>query len=89
MPLAGLDKWRETLGLILSNRSADDVRALNSLGNLLSSYGRAEAAHICFLFARSATVFGGLDDPLSNFVLVGADHRRQAEQFAKETEPCC
>ncbi len=84
--LAGLDKWRETLGLILSNRSVDDIRALNSLGNLLSSYGRAEAAHICFLFARNATVFGGLDDPQSNFVLVGADHRRQADQFAKETE---
>ncbi|KXH49950.1 COPII coat assembly protein SEC16 [Colletotrichum simmondsii] len=82
----GLDKWRETLGLVLSNRSTDDIRALNALGNLLSSYGRAEAAHICFLFARKATVFGGLDDPASNFVLVGADHKTQGEQFAKETE---
>ncbi|KAF9880985.1 COPII coat assembly protein sec16 [Colletotrichum karsti] len=82
----GLDKWRETLGLVLSNRSTEDVRALNALGNLLSSYGRAEAAHICFLFARTATVFGGLDDLTSNFVLVGADHKTQGEQFAKETE---
>ena len=84
--LAGLDKWQETLALILSNRSVDDIRALNSLGDLLSEYGRAEAAHICFVFARHATVFGGLDDPKSNFVLVGADHRRQASQFAKDTE---
>ncbi|KAK3939565.1 Sec23-binding domain of Sec16-domain-containing protein [Diplogelasinospora grovesii] len=83
----GLDKWRETLGLILGNRSPDDARAINSLGNLLSSYGRAEAAHICFMFARSHTVFGGLDDPNSSFVLVGSDHKRQAEQFAKEIEP--
>jgi hypothetical protein len=83
----GLDKWRETLSLILSNRSADDTRAMNSLGSLLSSYGRAEAAHICFIFARNQAVFGGLDDPNSNFVLVGSDHRRQAEQFAKEAEP--
>ncbi|OHW91073.1 COPII coat assembly protein sec16 [Colletotrichum incanum] len=82
----GLDKWRETLGLVLSNRSPEDIRALNALGNLLSSYGRAEAAHICFLFARKATVFGGLDDTASNFVLVGADHKTQGEQFAKETE---
>ncbi|GKT40740.1 COPII coat assembly protein sec16 [Colletotrichum spaethianum] len=82
----GLDKWRETLGLVLSNRSPEDIRALNALGNLLSSYGRAEAAHICFLFARKATVFGGLDDIASNFVLVGADHKTQGEQFAKETE---
>ncbi|KAL0943868.1 COPII coat assembly protein SEC16 [Colletotrichum truncatum] len=84
--IEGLDKWRETLGLILSNRSTEDIRALNALGNLLSSYGRAEAAHICFLFGRMATIFGGLDDAASNFVLVGADHKTQGEQFAKETE---
>ncbi|KAI1469719.1 Sec23-binding domain of Sec16-domain-containing protein [Daldinia caldariorum] len=84
--LAGLDKWRETLGLILSNRSFGDAQALRSLGNLLSGYGRAEAAHICYIFARNCAVFGGLDDPNVNFVLVGADHRRQADQFAKETE---
>ncbi|KAI1414604.1 Sec23-binding domain of Sec16-domain-containing protein [Hypoxylon sp. FL1857] len=84
--LAGLDKWRETLGLILSNRSFGDGQALKSLGNLLSGYGRAEAAHICYIFARNCAIFGGLDDPNVNFVLVGADHRRQADQFAKETE---
>ncbi|KAI0169634.1 Sec23-binding domain of Sec16-domain-containing protein [Hypoxylon sp. FL1284] len=84
--LAGLDRWRETLGLILSNRSFGDAQALGSLGNLLSGYGRAEAAHICYIFARNCAVFGGLDDPNVNFVLVGADHRRQADQFAKETE---
>jgi hypothetical protein len=83
----GLDKWRETLSLILSNRSADDTRAMKSLGELLSSYGRAEAAHICFIFAKNQAIFGGLDDPKSNFVLLGSDHRRQVEQFAKETEP--
>ncbi|KAL1896565.1 vesicle coat component [Sporothrix stenoceras] len=84
--LAGLDKWRETLGLILSNRSVDDVQAINSLGNLLSGYGRAEAAHVCFLFSRSVTAFGGLDDPAAQFVLLGADHKRQADLFAKETD---
>lgn len=84
--MEGLEKWRETLTLVLSNRSTGDAQALNSLGNLLSGYGRAEAAHICFLFARSATVFGGLDDPRSQFVLIGADHRTQSQQFFKETE---
>jgi len=85
--IEGLDKWRETLGLILSNRSVGDAQSINSLGNLLSGYGRAEAAHICYMFARHQTIFGGLDDPASNFVLVGSDHKRQAEQFAKEIEP--
>ncbi|KAJ6438299.1 COPII coat assembly protein SEC16 [Purpureocillium lavendulum] len=82
----GLDKWRETVTLILSNRSSDDVRGLNALGKLLSSYGRAEAAHICFMFSRSLSVFGGLDDPNVDFVLLGSDHQRQSDQFAKETE---
>lgn len=82
----GLDKWRETLTLVLSNRSSEDIRGLHALGKLLSSYGRAEAAHICFIFSRSLSVFGGLDDSNSDFVLVGSDHRRQSDQFAKETE---
>ncbi|CAG8959396.1 hypothetical protein HYFRA_00001294 [Hymenoscyphus fraxineus] len=83
----GLDRWRETLGLVLSNRSIDDVQALKALGKLLSGYGRAEAAHICFLFARSVSAFGGIDDPLSNIVLVGSDHLRQPYEFDKEMEP--
>ncbi|KAG5971223.1 hypothetical protein E4U58_000139 [Claviceps cyperi] len=82
----GLDKWRETLTLVLSNRSSDDIRGLNALGKLLSSYGRAEAAHICFIFSRSLSMFGGLDDANSDFVLLGSDHKRQSEQFAKEAE---
>ncbi|KAL5604084.1 uncharacterized protein BROUX77_004270 [Berkeleyomyces rouxiae] len=85
--LDGLNKWRETVALILSNRSSDDLRALVALGDLLIGYGRAEAAHVCFLFAKSAAVFSGLDDPRANFVLVGADHRGQVDQFAKEIEP--
>ncbi|EPE02287.1 copii coat assembly protein sec16 [Ophiostoma piceae UAMH 11346] len=84
--LAGLDKWCETLSLILSNRSTDDVQAIHSLGNLLAGYGRAEAAHVCYLFSRSVTVFGGLDDPAANFVLLGADHKGQVDSFAKETD---
>lgn len=84
--LDGLDKWRETLSLVLSNRSTDDIQGLNALGSLLSSYGRAEAAHICFIFGRHSSIFGGLDDPNANFVLIGADHRQQSDQFAKETE---
>lgn len=84
--LDGLDKWRETLCLILGNRSPNDPRALLALGELLSNYGRAEAAHICFIFGRQVSIFGGLDDPRSNFVLVGADHKREGEQLFKDTE---
>ncbi|KAH8682816.1 Sec23-binding domain of Sec16-domain-containing protein [Tricladium varicosporioides] len=83
----GLDRWRETLGLVLSNRSVDDIQALNALGKLLSGYGRAEAAHICFLFARHLSIFGGVDDPTASIVLVGSDHLRQPYEFDREMEP--
>ncbi|CAG8296949.1 unnamed protein product [Penicillium nalgiovense] len=73
--LEGLDKWRDTLGLVLSNRSSEDHQALFSLGHLLTSYGRTEAAHVCYIFSRAA-VFGGPDDPNANIALLGADHQR-------------
>ena len=82
----GLDKWQETLTLVLSNRSPNDIRGLRALGNLLADYGRAEAAQICFIFSRQISVFGGIDDPNANIVLVGSDHRQQSDHFAKETE---
>jgi COPII coat assembly protein SEC16 len=85
--LDGLDRWRETLSLVLSNRSPEDVQAIHALGKLLSGYGRAEAAHICFLFSRGYSVFSGVDDPLSNIVLLGSDHLRQPYEFDKELEP--
>ncbi|EHK26731.1 SEC16 protein [Trichoderma virens Gv29-8] len=84
--MEGLDKWRETLTLVLSNRSADDIRGLNALGKLLSSYGRAEAAHICFMFSKQISVYGGFDDPNVDFVLLGSDHRQNSHQIAKDTE---
>ncbi|KAJ5242136.1 uncharacterized protein N7469_000463 [Penicillium citrinum] len=73
--LDGLDSWRDTLGLVLSNRSSEDSQALLALGRLLASYGRVEAAHICFMFSGAA-IFGGADDPQTNIVLLGVDHQR-------------
>lgn len=84
--MEGLDKWRETLTLVLSNRSADDIRGLNALGKLLAGYGRAEAAHICFIFSRQISVYGGFDDANVDFVLLGSDHRQNSHQIAKDTE---
>ncbi|KAK2877801.1 hypothetical protein FQN49_001174 [Arthroderma sp. PD_2] len=88
--LDGLNKWQETLSLILSNRSSQDDQAILALGRLLSSYGRVEAAHICFLVARSNAnpVFGSLDDPNALIVLIGADHKRYPFTFMSDIT-CC
>ncbi|KAL1620255.1 vesicle coat component [Neofusicoccum ribis] len=85
--LEGLDRWRETLLLIVNNRSDGDPQALVALGKLLAGYGRVEAAHICYLFARSAVILGGADDPTSHFVLLGADHVNQRFELGRDIEP--
>lgn len=82
--LEGLDRWRETLCLVLNNRSQEDQRALVTLARLLSDYGRTEASHICYLFARNINLpnmFGGADDPNTQIVLLGANHRQQPLNF--------
>ncbi|KAH0558647.1 hypothetical protein GP486_004700 [Trichoglossum hirsutum] len=84
--LEGLDRWKETLSLVLSNRSADDERALLFLGRLLAGYGRIEAAHLCYLFVRSHPAFGGADDPQTSFTLLGADHVQHPINFATNLE---
>ncbi|KAF2746712.1 hypothetical protein M011DRAFT_403945, partial [Sporormia fimetaria CBS 119925] len=85
--LQGLEKWQETLSLVLNNRSAGDTAALLSLGRLLAGYGRPEAAHICFLFARPAVRLGGVDDAQSDIVLLGADHKVDPLALGNDVEP--
>ena len=82
--LEGLDRWRETLSLILSNRSVDDTKSMVALGQLLSNYGRIEAAHICFVFSKVPGLFAGPDDPQAGVVLLGANHRQQPIDYAKD-----
>ena len=84
--LDGLDRWRETLTLILSNRTPDDGKALVSLGQLLAGYGRTEAAHICYIFAKSPGLFGGPDDPQVCVALLGADHLRHPFDYGRNMD---
>jgi hypothetical protein len=84
--LAGLEKWRETLLLILSNRSPGDSQALVAMGRVLSGYGRYEAAHICFIFAGLPGIFGGSDDPTASFSLVGGDPNALGNDFGGDME---
>jgi COPII coat assembly protein SEC16 len=87
--LDGLDRWRETLSLILNNRSAEDHQALAALGGLLARYGRIEASHICYLFSRTSgrsPIFAGVDDPNATIVLLGADHWSQPSNFSQDED---
>ncbi|KAI9889075.1 MAG: vesicle coat component [Vezdaea aestivalis] len=84
--LEGLSKWRETLGLIVANRSADSGAALVSIGKLLSSYNRTDAAHICYLFGSTTSQFGAFDDPRSDFTLVGADQFQDPHSVPRDLD---
>ena len=83
----GLDKWRETVALVLNNRSEGDVSALLSLGRLLSQYGRVEAAHVCYIIARSVAHVNGVDDAQADLVLIGTDHKQMPTEVGIELEP--
>ncbi|EMC96793.1 hypothetical protein BAUCODRAFT_490045 [Baudoinia panamericana UAMH 10762] len=85
-PLDGLDQWRETLGLVTSNRTSNDGPSILALGKLLTSYGRIEAAHTCFLFARTSPKYSGADDAEANFVLLGANHQSKDESFGSDLD---
>ncbi|KAI5302890.1 vesicle coat component [Ascosphaera pollenicola] len=83
--LDGLDQWRETVILILRNISPDGPQALIEISQLLASFGRTAASHICALFAKclgGAASFSGPDDPQSIVTLLGWDHRRQSGAVA-------
>jgi len=82
----GLEKWRETLSLVVHNRSNGDENGLVALGKLLISYGRVEAAHVCYLFARSVAIFGGADDAQSHFSLLGVDLTSESSPKVVDTD---
>ncbi|KIX10480.1 uncharacterized protein Z518_01563 [Rhinocladiella mackenziei CBS 650.93] len=87
--LDGLNRWKETLSLVLNNRCQGDHQALAILGKLLEDYDRIEAAHICYLFSRNPArpiIFGGVDDEQTPIVLLGANHRSQPFDFGRDQE---
>lgn len=87
--LEGLNRWKETLSLILNNRSQGDHQALTVLGKLLEDYNRIEAAHICYLFSRNPlkpVIFGGFDEEHTTVVLLGANHKAQPTDFGRDQE---
>lgn len=85
----GLERWRETLGLIINNRSPDDHQALCAMGQLLGSYGRTEASHVCYLFAKAfsqRSIFCAADDSQASIVLLGADHLKFPTTFFRDED---
>ncbi|OCT50793.1 COPII coat assembly protein SEC16 [Cladophialophora carrionii] len=87
--LDGLNRWKETLSLVLNNRCQGDHQALAVLAKLLQDYNRIEAAHICYLFSRNPQrqlLFGGPDEEHASIILLGANHKAQPSDFARDQD---
>ncbi|ORY08172.1 hypothetical protein K493DRAFT_201330, partial [Basidiobolus meristosporus CBS 931.73] len=79
-----LSKWRETVAMILANRTPGDTQALTSFGDLLRSQGWIYAAHICYLLSPQSSIHSGLDTPSVKTVLFGVDHGKYLACFARD-----
>jgi COPII coat assembly protein SEC16 len=87
--LEGLNKWKETLSLVLNNRCPGDHQALAVLGKLLEDYDRIEAAHICYMFSKAAQkspLLGGTDEEQASIVLLGANHKARPADFGRDQD---
>ncbi|CAO3654192.1 unnamed protein product [Cunninghamella echinulata] len=74
-----LSKWKETLGLILANRTARDFEAITSLGDILVRHGWVYAAHVCYILSPQSSIFSGLDTPYVRYTLLGTS---QIERYS-------
>ena len=84
--LDGLNKWRETVTLSVGNPVPGDGQAMAALGRLLTSYGRVEAAHICFLFAKNSSLFGPPEDPNTAAFILGINHSGQPNKDSYDVD---
>ncbi|BGP16572.1 hypothetical protein JCM10213_000516 [Rhodosporidiobolus nylandii] len=67
-----LEKWQDTVGMIVANRTAGDAAALTALGDALAANGWVAAAHVCYLLSPQTSLATGLGTPGSRIVLLGS-----------------
>ncbi|KAI9197491.1 Sec23-binding domain of Sec16-domain-containing protein, partial [Polychytrium aggregatum] len=68
-----LAAWKETVAMILSNRTAGDLHVISAFGDLLKMHGCSMAAHICYFMTPGQSLLSGWDQPGAKLTLVGAD----------------
>ncbi|CAG8490049.1 7141_t:CDS:2 [Funneliformis caledonium] len=74
VPLDSLVKWRETIAMILANRTPGDNQVISALGDMLKECGWVHAAHICYMLSPTVSIISGSDAPNVRFTLLGMDY---------------
>ncbi|ORY64606.1 Sec23-binding domain of Sec16-domain-containing protein, partial [Leucosporidium creatinivorum] len=67
-----LEKWQETVAMIIANRTAGDSAALTALGDALAANGWLDAAHVCYLLSPATSLIGGAGTPAARICLLGS-----------------
>lgn len=68
-----LIKWRDTLAILLANRTPRDTEALAAFGDIMKEQGWIDAAHICYLLSPLNSMHSGVDTIQVRMTLVGGD----------------
>ncbi|CEI87060.1 hypothetical protein RMCBS344292_01480 [Rhizopus microsporus] len=68
-----LSRWRDTVAIILANRTLRDSEALTALGDIMKEHGWIDAAHICYLLSPQTTIHSGIDMMNVRLTLIGSD----------------
>ncbi|KAI8809261.1 Sec23-binding domain of Sec16-domain-containing protein, partial [Cladochytrium replicatum] len=79
-----LQRWKEVLAIILSNRTPGDMAAISALGDRLRACNRLAAAHICYLLSTSNSLLSGVDSIGVRLILLTADHVAAPYIFFKD-----
>ncbi|KAL0139054.1 Sec23-binding domain of Sec16-domain-containing protein [Mucor lusitanicus] len=90
-----LVKWRDTVAIILANRTGRDLEALTAFGDMMKEQGWIEAAHICYLLSPPCAVHAGIDTMQVRLTLIGSDRASidaynltEIFEFATSTTTC-
>ncbi|KAI9363542.1 Sec23-binding domain of Sec16-domain-containing protein [Pilaira anomala] len=71
--LSQLVKWRDTLAILLANRTPRDLEALTALGDIMKDQGWIDVAHICYLLSPQHAMHSGIDTIQVRLTLLGSD----------------
>ncbi|KAJ3113890.1 vesicle coat component [Phlyctochytrium bullatum] len=72
----GLKGWKETILMILANRTPGDLAVVSEIGDMFIKYNMPNTAHVCYLLTGNYSLISGLDDETAKVVLLGAQPGR-------------
>ncbi|KAJ3220358.1 vesicle coat component [Dinochytrium kinnereticum] len=80
--LGVIENWKETLFMILTNRTPGDQAAIAELGDFLRARGQILASQICYLLSPGNSSISGEDTEGVRVVLLGVDAKEASQNLS-------